>query len=158
MRNLILLAEDSPFDAFQFKSVLKAAGVFNPVQVATDGHQAIAYIAGEGSYADRERFPEPAILFLDLIMPRADGWFVLNWLNTKRERFNLLTVVLTGIAQSNRLRDAYSLGAHSFMYKPLKPAELQGVIDYWPDLWLLKAPPANSPGLKRNPERRFKNP
>ncbi|HZV33109.1 MAG TPA: response regulator [Verrucomicrobiae bacterium] len=154
MPDLILLAEDSPFDAFHFKRVLKAVGVFNPVHVATDGYQAIAYIAGEGFYADRERFPEPGILFLDLIMPRADGWFVLNWLNTKRERFNLLTIVLTGIAQSNQLRDAYSLSAHSFMYKPLKPAELKGLINYWPDRWLLKEPPANRPGLPRRPQAR----
>ncbi|HZV37007.1 MAG TPA: response regulator, partial [Verrucomicrobiae bacterium] len=76
MSKLILLAEDSFDDALVFKRALRKAGILNRVEVVRDGFQAIAYIAGEGFYADRERFPEPGILFLDLVMPRADGWFV----------------------------------------------------------------------------------
>lgn len=140
MRELILLAEDSLHDVVEFKRALKSLGVHNSIHVVSDGYQAVDYIAGVGIYGDREQYPEPGILFLDLIMPRADGWFVLNWLTTKPEHADLLKIVITGLAQSNRLRDAYSLGAQSFLTKPLKPDELKCLLEYWPERWVLKEP------------------
>ncbi|HZV35428.1 MAG TPA: response regulator [Verrucomicrobiae bacterium] len=138
MSNLILLAEDSYDDALFFKRALKKAGVQNPVHVVSDGAQAIAYILGDGFYADRERFPEPSIVFLDLIMPRADGWVVLNWLSTQANKYNLFVIVMTGAGEISQMGDAYSMGAHSFVFKPIQAAEIKALIEYWPARWMLK--------------------
>jgi CheY-like chemotaxis protein len=154
MSNVILLAEDSPDDVLFFKRVMKAVGILNPISVVTDGYQAIAYIKGEGFYADRERFPEPAILFLDLLMPRADGWSVLNWLSTQPAGKGLLTIVISGISDYMRLNDAYAMGAHSFVFKPIQEEELRGLIEFWPDYWMLKPSHSKKPGLSQLLSRR----
>lgn len=139
MSNVILLADDSPDDVLIFKRTLRRVGIANPVHVVTDGFQAIAYMTGEGFYADRKRFPEAQILFLDLLMPRADGWFVLNWLSTQPPERRPLVIVLTGLGDLGRLHDAYSMGAHSFLFKPIQEVELRGLMEYWPERWELKS-------------------
>ncbi|HZV36809.1 MAG TPA: response regulator [Verrucomicrobiae bacterium] len=139
MDNVILLAEDSEADVLNFKRVLESVGLCNPVQVVRDGHEAIAYMKGEGQYADRERFPVPSILFLDLLLPRVDGWFVLNWLSTQRLPNKFLIIVITGLEELLRLQEAYSKGAHSFIVKPFQAEEVKGLIKYWPELWMHKA-------------------
>lgn len=136
MNKLILLADDSPDDELVFKRVLEAAGVRNPVCAVRDGAEAISYLRGDAGYADRENFPLPAILFLDLMMPRSDGWDVLRWLQTQPHLRHILVFVLTGSAQRQRLREVYALGANSFLFKPLKKEELAGLIKHWPDAWI----------------------
>ncbi|HZV33800.1 MAG TPA: response regulator [Verrucomicrobiae bacterium] len=150
MSNVILLADDSPDDVLIFKRMLRRVGITNPVHVVTDGFQAIAYMTGEGFYADRDRFPVAKVLFLDLLMPRADGWFVLNWLSTQPPANKPLVIVLSGVGEFSRLHDAYAMGAHSFIFKPLQAEELRGLIEYWPDQWTMKhSEPKDPPGRNR---------
>jgi CheY-like chemotaxis protein len=156
MSKIILLADDSVDDELFFKHVIKSAGVENPIQVVRDGKQAIAYLQGEGVYADRQLFPEPTVLFLDLLMPGVDGWEVLKWLQTQSKK-NLLVVVLAGSSQRRKLQEAYKMGADSFLFKPFDKAELNGLIQNWPDAWMLsssyppRAPGTSSPGLSAPP-------
>lgn len=138
MNNVILLAEDSEDDALYFKRVLESVGVCNPVEVVTDGRETIAYLKGEGRYEDRERYPMPSMLFLDLLMPRVDGWFVLDWLLTQHLPKKPIVIVITGLEELTRLQEAYSKGADSFIFKPFHCEELKGLIKYWPGLWMLK--------------------
>lgn len=141
MNKIILLAEDSLDDEIYFKRILKSIGIENTVYVVRDGAEVISYLKGEGNFADRQAFPEPTVLFLDLIMPRMDGWGVLKWLAAEMERrTNLFVVVLSGSSQWNRMKEAYQMGAHSFMFKPLRKAELLGMVDYWPGPWKFTAP------------------
>lgn len=139
MGNLILLADDSPDDVLFFKRVLEAICVSNPLHVVGDGQEAIAYLMGEGEYADRVRHPKPCILFLDLLMPGADGWVVMEWL-AKHPQSNLLVFVLSNVGDYTRLHEAYSLGAHSFILKPVQAAELRALIQYWPGPWKIRTP------------------
>src|SRR2546423_9459915 len=62
----ILQVEDDPNDVFLFKHAMKRAGLANPVQIATDGQEAIDYLYGEGKFADRAKFPYPCLVLLDL--------------------------------------------------------------------------------------------
>src|SRR5579884_278603 len=85
MTKTILLAEDSADDEFFFRRVFGAVGLKNPLEVVRDGQQVIAYLKGEGEYADRELHPLPGVLFVDLRMPRVNGREVLQWLKTQAQ-------------------------------------------------------------------------
>lgn len=80
MANVILLAEDSADDELVFRRVLMENHVENPVIAVQDGVEVIAYLAGEGHFANREKYPFPTVLCLDIKMPRMDGFAVLEWL------------------------------------------------------------------------------
>ncbi len=76
MSRPILLAEDSEDDAILIQATLKKAEVLNPVLAVSDGAQAIAYLKGEKFYADRNLFPLPGVILLDLKMPNKTGFDV----------------------------------------------------------------------------------
>src|SRR5256885_17080895 len=76
----ILQVEDDPNDVFFLQHAMTKAGVANPVQVATDGQQAIDYLRGAGKFADREQFPLPCLVLLDLKLPHVMGLDVLRWI------------------------------------------------------------------------------
>jgi CheY-like chemotaxis protein len=132
---MILLAEDFQDDADAVKAVLRQAGVTNSVHTVTDGEEAISYIEGEGKYADRERFPFPRVLLLDLAMPRFDGFQVLEWLKVHPQREQVLVVVLTGHHDMNQMRLAYALGAKSFLVKPCHLEDIQNLMKAYPLYW-----------------------
>jgi CheY-like chemotaxis protein len=97
----------------------KKAGIANPLQVARDGEEAVVYLSGEGEFADRERFPLPVVVLLDLKMPRRSGFSVLKWMREREELKYLPVVVLTASDQAADIRMAYELGANSYLLKPV---------------------------------------
>jgi CheY-like chemotaxis protein len=131
----ILLAEDSPDDEIFFTRVLRAAGVRNPVRVVRDGVEAIAYFEGRGPFSSREDYPLPDVLFLDLKMPRLNGWEVLTWLKSRPNMNKMLVVVLTQLDDAKDLYDAYALGANSFLIKPFIQLDLEDLIQSFPGHW-----------------------
>ena len=124
LRPLILLAEDSEDDELLFMDVLKRSGFTNPVFVVRDGEEAIAYLNGDFRYGDRERFPLPSILMLDLALPKVNGWQVLQWLKGHPGFEHILVVVLTGSLRVQDLHSAYRLGARSYLSKPFTVDDL----------------------------------
>lgn len=133
--NTILLVEDSADDAAVLQRTLKKSGIPNPVQVVVDGKDAIEYLAGEGRFADRTTHPLPFLIFLDLKLPRRDGFEVLTWLKQQPALASVAVVVLTGSADGLDHQRAYALGARSYLVKPPAPDELQRVMTsmqiYW---------------------------
>lgn len=115
---VILIAEDSEDDIDLLKIAFRRLGIKNPIQVVRDGQEAIDYLSRAGQYADRERFPFPAIVFLDLKMPRKTGLEVLEWLSTHPNCSILPTMVFTSSSQESDITKAYRLGANCYMVKP----------------------------------------
>lgn len=116
---VILVAEDREDDILLIREAFQRAGVQNPVHFVRTGEDAIAYLSGEGKYSNREEYPLPAIMLLDLKMPKVDGFEVISWARQQPSMRTLPIIVLT---TSNNLADvnrAYGLGANSFFVKEL---------------------------------------
>jgi CheY-like chemotaxis protein len=120
----LLLVEDNEDDAFLMKRSLKSAGVTQPLQVAHDGQEAIDYLAGRGPYEDREQYPLPSVVFLDLKLPFKSGHEVLAWIRNQRNLAQVVVLVLSSSNQPSDLEEAYRLGANSYVVKPAATEEL----------------------------------
>jgi CheY-like chemotaxis protein len=139
----ILLAEDDPNDVLLLERAFRKAGLGECLRVVCDGEQAVDYLAGRGTYADRERFPLPFMLLLDLKMPGIDGFGVLQWLRAQPALKQLLVVVLTSSNLQADVDRAYGLGANSYLIKPIDFEEMVGLIlrfeAYWKEINRLSA-------------------
>jgi CheY-like chemotaxis protein len=114
----ILQVEDDAHDVFLLQRAFLQAGVDNPVQVATDGQMAIDYLAGTGRFADRSRYPLPAVILLDLKLPRKTGREVLQWIRAQPGFRRIVVIAFTSAPYVGDVGLAYDLGANSFLVKP----------------------------------------
>lgn len=135
MARAVLIAEDDEDDLLALSSTLKKAGVKNPLIPLNDGTEVIAYLKREKHYADRKKFPPPAVLLLDLKMPRIGGLQVLEWLAERKQSREILVIVLTGHNNLGNLRTAYQTGARSFLTKPCRVADVQNLIRSYSTYW-----------------------
>jgi CheY-like chemotaxis protein len=131
----ILLADDSEDDEVLFKRVLRLSGLVNPVILVRDGEEAIAYLAGEGRYKDREKHPMPKVLMLDLKMPKKSGFDVLEWLKGRPELQELLVVVLTSSERIEDLQRSYKMGADTFLTKPCQVEDMKNLVSGFSGYW-----------------------
>lgn len=122
--SVILLVEDNEDDVFLTKHALKEAGIGNPIHVVETGPDAIDYLAGEGRFSDRARHPLPGLVFLDLKLPMISGHEVLGWIRGQRHLDSMVVVVLTSSDEPSDVRRSYSLGANSYLVKPLSARQL----------------------------------
>ncbi|HWX22467.1 MAG TPA: response regulator [Candidatus Binatia bacterium] len=113
----VLAAEDDENDVIILQRLFSRCRIKNPLIVVSDGEDAIAYLNGEGVYADK-RYPLPAMLLLDLRMRRKGGFEVLDWLGTKTKPA-FPVVILTGFTDLSRMKEAYLKGAHCLLLKPV---------------------------------------
>jgi CheY-like chemotaxis protein len=138
----ILLVEDNEDDVFLMRHALTSAGVTNPVHVVETGAQAVDYLSGAGDYRDRARHPLPTVVFLDLKLPLMSGHEVLAWIRAQRQLEGLLVVVLTSSNEPSDVRRSYSLGANSYLVKPLSARQLLDLAKALNWTWLRRAPAA----------------
>lgn len=118
LQSAILIAEDDENDICLLKRAFHQAGFENPLRIVKNGEQAVAYLAGEEPYSDRIQNPWPALVLLDIKMPRKDGFEVLDWLRQQAEFNSLPVVMLTSSQESTDINKAYGLGANSYLVKP----------------------------------------
>src|SRR5439155_13492332 len=111
----ILMVEDDPNDALLIQRALQKAGLRHPLKLVRDGDQAIAYLSGQGIYEDRQRYPLPFLVLLDLRMPGTDGFEVLQWARQEPALKRLLIVVLTSSNLQSDVDRAYEFGANSYL-------------------------------------------
>jgi CheY-like chemotaxis protein len=123
----LLLVEDNPDDIFLMRRALKKSGLELPVQIVTDGKQALDYLAGFGPYADRDQFPRPAWVFLDLKLPYLNGFEVLEWIRSDATNQSLEVVILTSSPEERDKETANRLGAKAYLVKPPSVESLLGV-------------------------------
>lgn len=121
---VILVVDDDENDAFFIERALKEALVANPRLRVRDGEEAIAYLKGEGGYGDREKFPLPHLMLLDLKMPRKNGFEVLEWVRRQPGLRRLPVIILTSSREDADINHAYDLGANTYLVKPVQPESL----------------------------------
>ena len=103
--------------AFFVQRAFNKTGVANPVQVVRDGQEAIKYLQGVGKFAQRDNFPLPGIILLDLKLPFVMGLDVLKWIRQQSD-LTPIVVILTSSAEEKDIATAYRLGANAYLVKP----------------------------------------
>jgi len=129
--------EDDPNDVFFLQHAMKKAGVANPIQVAIDGQQAIDYLKGAGKFADRELFPLPCLVLLDLKLPHVMGLEVLKWIRSQPLE-HLVVIILSASGEAVDIATAYRLGVNAFLTKPSEASELESLVIAIRDFWLMR--------------------
>jgi CheY-like chemotaxis protein len=132
----VLAAEDEETDQFILKRAFSQAKLACPLILVSDGQQAIDYLNGDAPYGDRMAYPLPALLLLDLKMPRVTGFDVLAWLATRPEFSSLPVIVLTSSDHDSDIQKARQLGARDYIVKPHSFSHLVNIIRGLGDRWL----------------------
>ncbi|VXC14434.1 Two-component system response regulator [Luteimonas sp. 9C] len=114
----ILLAEDSPHDAEMAIDALREAHLANPIVHVEDGVEALDYLLQRGKYADRAP-GDPAVLLLDIKMPRMDGLEVLKQLREHETLKRMPVVILSSSREESDLARSWDLGVNAYVVKPV---------------------------------------
>jgi CheY-like chemotaxis protein len=115
----ILHVEDDLNDVLLVQRAFRKALVPASIEAVHDGESAVAYLKGENEYRDRDRFPTPALVLLDLKIPRKSGMEVLSWIRDHPQFHRLPVAVLTSSRHEKDINEAYDVGANSYLVKPV---------------------------------------
>ena len=137
----ILLVKDEENDATLLKMAFTKNKILNPVQWVRDGREAIAYLNGEGIYADRTLYPFPEVLLLDLKMPRMTGLELLAWIRDHPDFRVIPTIIMSSSRQDIDIEKAYNLGANTYMLKPSSFDELARMVKAAHEYWAVSVKP-----------------
>ena len=132
----ILLVEDNPNDVALTLRAFKKNNIANQVVVASDGQAALDWLFGEGEFAGRDTTEQPAFVLLDLKLPKVDGLEVLRALRANPRTRLLRVVVLTTSREEQDVVESYSLGANSYIRKPVDFHEFLHVVGQLGLNWL----------------------
>lgn len=132
----VLVADDDENDILFLQQAFLEAQVLNPVQAVHGGLEAIQYLKGEGVYANRQKYPLPSLMLLDLKMPGCDGFEVLKWLKERREIYTFPVVVLSSSSELRDTQRAMELGASAYSVKPCGLAYLMEMAKELRARWL----------------------
>jgi CheY-like chemotaxis protein len=134
---LVLMVDDSEDDCLLIKMAMSRADRLHFIGSVSDGEELVQYMTGQGKYADRERFPLPDMLLLDLMMPRKNGFEVLEWLRGQPFE-DMVVVVLSGSQQSQDIQKAIALGADAYHSKEGSPAKRNELIKVLEEYLMVK--------------------
>ena len=118
-QNVLLHVEDDPNDVLLLQRAFRKANGALTIQADTDGDKAVAYLSGADEFADREKYPLPTVVLLDLKMPRKSGLEVLAWVRGQQNLRRLIVIVFTSSKHDEDVNKAYELGANSYLVKPV---------------------------------------
>ncbi len=134
----ILLVEDNPDDEFLTLDAFARNNIPNPIDVARDGAEALDYLFGKGAYAGRDLSEEPAVVLLDLNLPKISGLDVLRRMRSDERTKRIPVVVLTTSEEQQDLINSYNLGCNSYTCKPVEMNKFVECVKqlgiYWLDL------------------------
>jgi Response regulators consisting of a CheY-like receiver domain and a winged-helix DNA-binding domain len=116
---VILLAEDRDDDIVLIRKAFEKAELANPMYVVKNGEEGVAYLMGEEPFSNRNEYPLPDLILLDLKMPKLDGFETLLWIRNQPGIRNIPVVILTSSENLGDVTKAYALGANSFLVKPV---------------------------------------
>jgi CheY-like chemotaxis protein len=124
----ILIADDDADDLFFTQRVLVKAGVKHPIVTLRDGEEAVQYLKATLEEAAKPE-GKPCLLFLDIKMPRCDGFEVLAWARQQKALARLHIAILSGSDEPRDRKRAASLGANDYLVKPADPKALKQVVE-----------------------------
>jgi len=139
----ILLVEDNPDDELLTLRALQRNRVINPVSIVRDGVEALDFMFAEGQYAHRNSNDLPAVILLDLKLPKLDGLEVLRRLRNDERTCLVPIVILSTSSEERDIYTSYTLGANSYVRKPVDFEQFTEAVGrigaYW--LQVNEAPP-----------------
>ncbi len=145
MEHPILLVEDNPDDKLLTVRALRRNHITNEIVIATDGAEALDYLFGAHPYTDRDSAALPQVVLLDLKLPKVDGLEVLRRMRADQRTKLLPVVVLTNSSEEQDLIASYSLGANSYVRKPVESDDFNDAVRQLGLYWLmLNTPPPPS--------------
>ena len=136
-KKVILLVEDNPDDEALTLRAFKKNNILDEVVTAQDGVEALDYLFGEGSYAGRDTSVMPELILLDLKLPKMDGLEVLKHIRADERTRLLPVVILTSSREEQDIVKGYSLGANSYIRKPVDFAQFVEAIRQLGLYWLV---------------------
>ncbi len=136
-KGIILLVEDNPDDVELTLLALKKNNISNKVVVVRDGAEALDYLFTTGAYADRDKSTMPAVILLDLKLPKMDGLEVLQRLRADERTKLLPVVILTSSKEEQDILNGYKLGANSYVRKPVDFSQFSDAVKQLGLYWLL---------------------
>jgi two-component system response regulator len=135
---LILLVEDNPDDQALTLRALDKNGIRNRVVVMRDGAEALDYLFAQGSYAGRAPEDFPALVLLDLKLPKVDGLEVLKGMRSDERTRRVPVVILSSSNEQRDITAGYDMGANSYVRKPVDFGQFTDTIRqlglYWLEL------------------------
>jgi two-component system response regulator len=131
----ILLVEDNPDDEALALRAFNKLNISNKIVVARDGVEALDYLFGTGKYSEKP--PLPAVILLDLKLPKLDGLQVLQRIREHEKTHILPVVILTSSREEQDMVQGYNLGANSYVRKPVDYNEFVGAVSQLGVFWLL---------------------
>ena len=135
-RATVLHIDDDRNDVELFRAAARKANAQFAIHNVSDGEQAMAYLNGRGIYRNRQLYPLPALILLDLKMPRATGFEVLRWIRNHPEVGDLPVIILSGSELQDDIQQAYATGADFYMVKPLGFNELVNLVKELNAAWV----------------------
>jgi CheY-like chemotaxis protein len=133
----ILLVEDSLDDVILLRRAFSRARVLNPLIRVEDGAQAIDYLCGNGIYGDREKYPLPFLILMDLMMPKVSGLEAIKWIRDRQEFARITIVALTGHDDFACIAEAHRQGADSYLVKPGGTEQFFEMLQRFQGYWLM---------------------
>ena len=153
----ILVVEDDPNDQFILERGFRKIGVKTPIHLVGNGLEAIAYMMGEGKFANRTEFAYPTFIMTDLKMPGADGFAVLEFLKGNPEWAVIPTIVFSASSDRDDIKKAYMLGASSYHIKPSANVALAHQLQVLHAYWITcEVPEVDKTGKQLHTESRGK--
>ena len=143
---IILLVEDNPDDVVLTERALKKSHILNKLIVTKDGAEALDYLFCTGAFSDRDVSVMPEVILLDLKLPKIDGLEVLKRIRSDRRTKILPVVILTSSKEESDLITGYTLGANSYIRKPVNFNQFVEAIRQFGLYWLVlnEAPPMDN--------------
>jgi CheY-like chemotaxis protein len=136
----VLVAEDQDSEITLYEHAFRRCGLSNIFYVR-DGKEAVDYLSAQGAFTDREKFPFPTCMLLDLKMPRMDGFEVLQWMLDHPACRVIPTMIMSNSGLPDDINRAYRLGCNAFFTKPTQLREMVDILALIHHFWTISQKP-----------------